>query len=127
MWSGFNSCSSSVEIIKNFLRSSGLLFMKFFVTRHATLFMIEDYNGKSLTGYTIYPYEDEVLLMPNTKLQMMSNTLSHEGGLHVVHLKGIASEQSVKRAEETRNSSNFLFFISFISFLIYLLWKWMAY
>ena len=54
--------------------------------------MIEAVNGKSVSGYTVYPNENEVLLAPGTRLCVVSNALDHVGGLHVVHLKEVADQ-----------------------------------
>ncbi|CAF4803880.1 unnamed protein product, partial [Rotaria magnacalcarata] len=55
----------------------------------STLFNIECATGKSIATYTCYPNENEVILMPGTMFEVMSNPLHHPGGLHVIHLKEI--------------------------------------
>ena len=77
--------------------------------------MIEAHNGKSLTGYTRYSGENEVLLMPDTKLRVVSNALSHESGLHIVHLQGIFPEQPALPIQVNSISSSIFvdFFIIF--------------
>ncbi|CAF5172998.1 unnamed protein product, partial [Rotaria magnacalcarata] len=70
-----NSCSSSVDVIKGF------------VDINSTLFLIEAVNGRNIKGYTNFDNEDELILMPGTRLQVESNALNHLGGLHVIHLR----------------------------------------
>jgi hypothetical protein len=75
-WWSINSCSSSVEIIRNFLSDD----------KRSTLFLIEAKNGKQISGYTEYENEDEVILTLGTQLRVKNNALDYPGGLHVVHL-----------------------------------------
>ncbi|CAF1171925.1 unnamed protein product [Didymodactylos carnosus] len=75
VWWSINSCSSSVDIVKNFLGTN------------STLFLIECTNGKDISSDTAYPNENEVILMPGTCLKVVSDPLDHEGGLHIVHLR----------------------------------------
>jgi hypothetical protein len=79
-WWSINSCSSSVSVIKNFL------------DQNSTLFLIEATNGKDVQGFTNFPNEDEVLLGSGTKLRVVSDTLDHIGGLHIVHLKEVTDK-----------------------------------
>ncbi|CAF1336171.1 unnamed protein product [Didymodactylos carnosus] len=79
-WWSVNSCSSSVNIIKNFLGTD------------STLFMIEAVNGKSISLYACYTTENEFILMPGTKLEVMSSALDYSGGLHIVHLREIEGD-----------------------------------
>ncbi|CAF4859504.1 unnamed protein product, partial [Rotaria sp. Silwood2] len=51
-WWSVNSCSSSVNVIKNFLGKN----------KNSTLFLIEAVNGKKISGYTEYETEDEIIL-----------------------------------------------------------------
>ncbi|CAF4029139.1 unnamed protein product, partial [Adineta steineri] len=78
-WWSISSCSTSVDIISSFLSESS----------SSTLFNIECLNGKSISSYTRYPNENEVILMPGTVFEVVSNSLSHHGGLNIIHLKEI--------------------------------------
>ncbi len=91
-WWSINSCSSSVNVIKNFL------------DHNSTLFLIEAINGKDVSGFTNYPNEDEVLLGSGTRLRVVSDTLDHIGGLHVVHLKEV-TDKSDKELSTTKTSA----------------------
>jgi hypothetical protein len=72
-WWSVSSCSSSVNVIKDFLGPN------------STLFLVEALNGRSMSGYTKYENEHEIILPPGTRLRVVSNALDHEGGLHVIH------------------------------------------
>ena len=75
-WWSVNSCSSSVNVIKDFLRTE----------QHSTLFLIEALNGVKISGYTEYENENEVILRIGTQFRVKSNALDHPNGSHVVHL-----------------------------------------
>ena len=80
IWWAVSSCSSSVDVIKDF------------VGKDATLFMVQAMNGKDISGYTNFPGENEVLLGPGTRLRVAAGTFDHAGGLRVVHLKEVSEE-----------------------------------
>ena len=75
-WWSVNSCSSSIDIIKNFLGND----------KSSTLFLIEAINGKKVSGYTAYETEDEVILKMGTEFRVKSNALEQSNGSHIVHL-----------------------------------------
>ncbi|CAM4833549.1 unnamed protein product [Rotaria magnacalcarata] len=113
-----NSCSSSVDVIKGF------------VDINSTLFLIEAVNGRNIKGYTNFDNEDELILMPGTRLQVESNALNHLGGLHVIHLRELidnsdeqlasaivqvhlpptVSDGRAQRMDDSRKTSNFVRF-----------------
>ena len=62
-WWSINSCSSSIDVIKNFLGNN----------QNSTLFLIEAKNGKKISGYTEYENEDEVILRMGTQFLVYSN------------------------------------------------------
>jgi hypothetical protein len=105
-WSSINSCSTSIDVIKDFLSSKSRSWKDIFTRKHSKLVMIEIYNGKSLTGYTRFPGENEVVLAPGTKLRVVSDALHHDGGLHVIHLKEIYSPTIVQTKSSWSNSLN---------------------
>ncbi|CAF1318894.1 unnamed protein product [Rotaria magnacalcarata] len=78
-WWAISSCSTSVNIIKDFLGSN------------STLFLIEAVNGKDISGYTNFPKESEVILCPGTRLRVVSDPLDH-APMRVVHLQEISDE-----------------------------------
>ena len=87
-WWTISSCSTSVDLIKDFLGPN------------STLFLIEAVNGKDVRGYTNFVNENEVILCPGTRLRVVSNPLD-QSSMHVVHL------QEVSNAEEEGLSNSF--------------------
>ncbi|CAF0832781.1 unnamed protein product [Adineta steineri] len=83
-WWSINSCSSSVNIIKEFLGNE----------KNSTMFLIEAVNGKQISGYTEYESEDEIILRMGTEFRVKSNALDHPNGLYVVHLIEIDEENN---------------------------------
>ncbi|CAF3135589.1 unnamed protein product [Rotaria sp. Silwood2] len=81
-WWSVSSCSTSVDVISSFLGNAP----------QSTLFSIECSNGKSIAAYTCYPNENEVILMPGTTFEVVSDPLHHHGGLHFIHLKEIIDD-----------------------------------
>jgi hypothetical protein len=75
-WWSVSSCSSSVDVIQNFLGND----------KNATLFMIEAVNGKKVFGYTEYESEDEIILRIGSQFRVKSKPLAQSNGSHIVHL-----------------------------------------
>ncbi|CAF3499284.1 unnamed protein product [Rotaria sp. Silwood2] len=75
-WWTINSCSSSVNVIKNFLGND----------KNSTLFLIEITKGIKISGYTEYENEDEIILRMGSQFRVKSDTLDQLHGSHVVHL-----------------------------------------
>jgi hypothetical protein len=73
-WWTISSCSTSVNIIKDFLGSN------------STLFLIEAVNGKDVSNYTNYPSENEVILCPGTRLRVVIDPLD-QPPMHLIHLQ----------------------------------------
>ncbi|CAF1157222.1 unnamed protein product [Adineta steineri] len=78
-WWTVNSCSSSVNVIKNFIGNN----------KSSTLFLIEIINGKKISGYTAYENEDEVILKIGTQFRVKSDPLKQSNQSHIVHLMEI--------------------------------------
>jgi hypothetical protein len=78
-WWSFNSCSSSVKVVRKFLGSV------------STLIMIEAKNGKQISSYSNFPQENEVILGLGTRLCVASDALEHSS-LNVVHLRELSDE-----------------------------------
>jgi hypothetical protein len=81
-WWSISSCSTSVNVISAFLGK----------VPQSTLFSIQCSSGKSISAYTCYPSENEVILMPGTTFEVVSDPLHHHGGLNIIHLKEIAGD-----------------------------------
>ncbi|CAF3038526.1 unnamed protein product [Rotaria sp. Silwood2] len=75
-WWSINSCSSSVNVIKNFLGND----------KNSTLFLIEAINGKKISGYTEYENENEIILRMASEFRVKSDPLEQSNGSHLVHL-----------------------------------------
>ncbi|CAF5146329.1 unnamed protein product [Rotaria sp. Silwood1] len=75
-WWSVNSCSSSVNVIKQFLGNK----------KNSTLFLIEAVSGKTISGYTEYKEEDEVILRIGSQFRVKSDPLDQSNGSHIVHL-----------------------------------------
>jgi hypothetical protein len=78
-WWSISSCSTSVNIIKDFLGSN------------STLFLIEAVNGKDVSNYTNYPSENEVILCPGTRLRVVSDPLD-QPPMHLIHLQEVTDD-----------------------------------
>jgi len=78
-WWAISSCSTSVDVIENFLGPN------------STLFLIEVVNAKDISKYTNFPNENEVLLCPGTQLQVVSNPLD-KPPMQLVHLQEITDD-----------------------------------
>ena len=78
-WWTISSCSTSVNIIKDFLGPN------------STLFLIEAANGKDVSSYTNYPSENEVILCPGTRLRVVSDPLD-QPPMHLVHLQEVTDD-----------------------------------
>jgi hypothetical protein len=60
--------------------------------------MIEANNGKLISKYSSFKNEKEILLAPSTKLHVVFNSLDHQGGLHVVHLREVINNQQISNS-----------------------------
>ena len=72
-WWNFTSCSPSLSKIRRFLGPV------------STLLMIEVKHGKSLSGYSNFPNEEEVILSMGTRVCVMDDPLEHSS-LNLIHL-----------------------------------------
>ena len=95
-WWSINSCSSSANVIKNFLGNG----------QTATLFLIETVNGKKVSGYTEYENEDEVILRLGTQFRVKADPLEQSNGSHIVHLIEIDDDDDDKNAEPVASAMN---------------------
>ena len=91
-WWSFNSCSSAVKVVKQFLGPV------------STLFMIEAKNGKSISAYSNFPEENEVILGLGTRLRVVSDALDHPS-LNVVHLVELSDENEEELSSSLANMS----------------------
>ncbi|CAF4963095.1 unnamed protein product [Rotaria sp. Silwood1] len=75
-WWSVNSCSSSVNVIKDLLGNK----------KDSTLFLIEAVSGKKVSGYTEDEKEDEVILRIGSQFRVKSDQLDKSNDSHLVHL-----------------------------------------
>ncbi|CAF4387115.1 unnamed protein product [Rotaria sp. Silwood2] len=76
IWWGFSSCTTSIEVLNNFLGQNGA----------RTIFNIECQSGKSIGRHSFYEKEDEFLIYPAQQFEVIS---SYNAGnqLHIIHIK----------------------------------------
>jgi len=79
-WWSFSSCTEIVSGMEDFLSKVG----------PRTLFEIKTEKGVNISGYSFYPAESEVLLLPGTCLKVVDQ-LDLGGGLVVIQLQQIPS------------------------------------
>ncbi|CAF4005555.1 unnamed protein product [Rotaria magnacalcarata] len=94
-WWSVNSCSSSPNVIKDFLGDN----------KKSTLFLIEAINGKNVSGYTEYESEDEVILQMGTEFHVKSDPLDQSNGSYVVHLIEIGNNNDQALASNNTNTT----------------------
>jgi hypothetical protein len=94
-WWSFNSCSSSVHVIENFLGTGN----------NATLFSIEAVNGKRVSGYTQYENEDEVILRMGSEFRVNGKPLALTNGSHIVHLIEVVDHDNVVPQPSGKNKT----------------------
>lgn len=80
VWWGFSSCTNKVEVLEN---------EEFFgKTGQRTLFTIECHSGKDIRNHSMFPTENEILLMAATQFQVISN-FNPGNGLYIIQIKEI--------------------------------------
>jgi hypothetical protein len=79
-WWGFSSCTTSLDVLESdlYLGHTG--------TR--TLFSIETFNGRSIQAHSHFKTEDEILLLPGTHFEVISQ-LKSSSDLNIIHLRQI--------------------------------------
>ncbi len=79
-WWSFTSCTTSLSVLETdvYLGKTG--------TR--TLFSIEALNGRTIRNHSRFRTEDEILLLPGTRLVVLSR-LNPAPDLHIIHLRQI--------------------------------------
>ncbi len=80
IWWSFSSCTTSLTVLENniYLANVG----------ERTLFSVEAINGRTIRAHSHFDYEDEILLLPGTYMEVQSQ-LTPAPGLHVIHLKQV--------------------------------------
>ncbi|CAF3455541.1 unnamed protein product [Rotaria sp. Silwood1] len=78
VWWGFSSCTTSLDILESdlYLGKVG----------KRTLFSIQTFNGRRVRNHSDYAAEDEILLLPGTYFEVMSQ-LNPAQDLCIIHVK----------------------------------------
>jgi hypothetical protein len=98
IWGCVSSCSSSMNTIALYLDADSI-----FCSIEAT-------NGKHIFGYTRYHKEDEILLLPGTRLRVKKNGYDASIGRRVVQLVEICTDNFISSSDKPseNNSGNYL-------------------
>jgi hypothetical protein len=80
-WWSVNSCSTVLKVVEPFLGKKG------------TLFAIEATQAKNISEFAVIPDEQEVILMPGTRVRCKCSPLSIDDRYFVVHLEEIIHER----------------------------------
>ena len=78
-WWSFASCSSSLPVVRQFLGPV------------STLVMVEAKHGRSISKYSSFPKEDEIILCMGTRMYVKGDPLKHSS-LNVIQLAEIYEE-----------------------------------
>ena len=83
-WWAFSSCTTELTVLENamYLGSTG----------DRTLFSVEAINGRTVRDHSHFVTEDEVLLLPGTRMIVQSQ-FSPATNLHIIHLKQIVPKE----------------------------------
>jgi hypothetical protein len=76
IWWAFSSCSSTIEVLEQFLGQKG----------HRTIFNIECDSAKDITQHSFYECENEILMYPARQFQVVSS-FNSGNQLRIIHLK----------------------------------------
>ena len=82
-WSAFSSTAATVDVMNSFLGGVG----------PRTMLQIEltEPVGRDVRDFSLFPSENEVLLPPNCRFQVVGSAFAAGGGLEIVQLKQIKS------------------------------------
>jgi hypothetical protein len=80
LWA-ITSCTISLEIAKKYLDPSG------------TLFAIETIHGRNISTFSAMPEEQEVVLMPGTRVRVKSKSSDFINHLSIIHLEEILPQK----------------------------------
>ena len=95
-WWGISSCSTSLEVIEDFLES----------TTSSTIFMIEAKQGRDVSAYSYLKGENEVLLNFGTELRVKSKTSKKNSGEIIVYLEELNDDVEVQDIKPKTSPSN---------------------
>ena len=75
IWWSVNSSSIVLNVVQMFLSET------------STLFAIDAIHGKNISEYSSFPEEQEVLLMPGTRVRVKSKSTHLKGSFFIIHLE----------------------------------------
>ncbi|CAF0751999.1 unnamed protein product [Adineta steineri] len=83
-WRAFSSCTTALPVLENemYLGNTG----------SRTLFSLEIINGRRICAHSHFVTEDEVLILPGTRMIVQSQ-FSPAPELHIIHLKQIVPKE----------------------------------
>jgi hypothetical protein len=81
IWWSVNSCSKAINVVRPFLGDKG------------TLFAINVINGKDITTFSSIPDEQEVILMPGSRVHRRCEPLNLNDQFFVLHLEEDSSQR----------------------------------
>jgi hypothetical protein len=77
-WWDITSCSMNINSVQPYLGENG------------TLFAIETIHGRDISTFSAVPDEEEVIIMPGTRVRAKAQSLNIPGHLFIFHLEEIA-------------------------------------
>ncbi|CAF4309059.1 unnamed protein product, partial [Rotaria sp. Silwood2] len=80
------SCTMNIKIAKDFMHEKG----------QSTLLMINCKNGKRIHNHSSYSSEEELILLPGTRLKVVGDPFELNG-LHVIHLDEMTRYEEVTK------------------------------
>jgi hypothetical protein len=81
IWWNINSCSMALNIVQPFLGKQG------------TLFAIDAIHGKDISAFSALPDEQEVVLMPGTRVRRRFESLNVNESIFILHLEQIIPQR----------------------------------
>jgi hypothetical protein len=75
IWWSVNSCSMDLKVVEKFLSETG------------TVFAIDAIDAKDISAFSTFPEEQEIVLMPGTRVRALSLPLNFESRFFIVHLE----------------------------------------
>jgi hypothetical protein len=75
IWWSVNSCSMDLKVVERYLANTG------------TVFAIDAVDAKDISAFSTFPEEQEIILMPGTRLRAKCQSLNFESRFFLVHLE----------------------------------------
>jgi hypothetical protein len=90
IWWSVNSCTMDLKIVQ------------LFIGEKDTLFAIEVMHGKDISEFSAIPVEQEVILMPGTRVRARSESINFSDRLFIIHLEEVALQRLVHLKHKQR-------------------------